>query len=177
MERKRNQMCILGIVLILLLLVYFGMPRWLDWKEEQKQKEVQQNTVYVTDLEEITSFSYDIGNGEMSFVLQDGTWKYAADADFSLAQGYPQQIADSFRHLASTRYIEDADEWSAYGLDDPAYKIRLTDADGNEAELYFGNAVGEDYYVMDAQTEQIYTVSGSVATDLQYTLEDMKEEE
>ena len=38
MERKRNQMCRLGIVLILLLLAYFGMQFREERKEEQEQK-------------------------------------------------------------------------------------------------------------------------------------------
>ncbi len=38
MERKRNQMCVLGIVLILLLLAYFGMQFRKERKEEQEQK-------------------------------------------------------------------------------------------------------------------------------------------
>ena len=173
MERKRNQMCILGIVLILLLLAYFGMQFREERKEEQEQKETEQNTVYVTELDEITAFSYDIGSGELGFELQDGVWTYVEDTDFPLAQGYPQQIADEFRRLASTRYIENADEPAAYGLDAPAYKILLTDANGKEVQLYFGNAVGEDYYVMNPETAEIYTVNSGVVADLQYTLDEM----
>ena len=75
--------------------------------------------------------------------------------------------------MASTRYIENADEPAAYGLDAPAYKILLTDANGKEVQLYVGNAVGEDYYVMNPETAEIYTVNSGVVADLQYTLDEM----
>lgn len=173
MGKKQKQLGILAGVLVVLLLIYFLLPKWFTYREEQEQKKAEQNTLYVTDMDEITAFSYDIGNGEMKFEMQDGVWTYMADTDFPLAQGYPQQIAEDFRHLASTRHIEDADELSAYGLDDPAYQIKLTDADGCEVQLYFGNAVGEEYYVMEADTGYIYTVSSGVVADLQYTLDEM----
>lgn len=173
MGKKQKQLVVLAGVLVVLLLVYFLMPKWFAYQEEQKQKEAEQKTVYVTNMDEITAFSYDVGNGEMKFERRDEIWTYVTDTDFPLAQGYPQQIAESFRHLASTRYIEDADELSAYGLDDPAYQIKLTDAEGNEAQLYFGNAVGEDYYVMNVKTGYIYTVNSGVVADLQYTLDEM----
>lgn len=173
MGKKQKQFVILAGVLVILLLAYFLLPKWFSYNEEREQKEAEENTAYVTDMDEITAFSYDIGNGEMEFELRDGEWVYTADADFPLAQGYPQQIAEDFRHLASTRYIEDADELSAYGLDDPAYQVKLMDAEGNVMRLYFGNAVGDDYYVMAADSGYIYTVSSVVIADLQYTLDEM----
>lgn len=173
MDKKMKKMLILLGVLILLLAAYFGI-QLLNKKQAEKQEAKEEaEAVYVTDIEELTSIRYDVGNGEFMFEKQDGTWIYTEDPDFPLAESYPEQMADTFGRLKAERKLTDGDTLDAYGLDDPAYTVELTDADGNATMLYFGNAVDDVYYLTVDDTEKVYTVSSAVISDLQYTLDDM----
>ena len=61
----------------------------------------------------------------------------------------------------------------AYGLKEPEYTVVLTDQDGNETTLYFGNVTGDSYYLTLNEKKEIYTVSTGVIEDFQYSMEDM----
>lgn len=112
--------------------------------------------------------------GQQTFEKQDGNWVYVKDPDFPLDESYPEQIVETFGKLKAERELEDGDELADYGLDDPAYRIQLTDENGDKTSVYFGNDSGDDsYYVTVDDTKKVYTVNSEVLQDLQHSLEDM----
>lgn len=173
MEKKRKQLFLLLGVLILLLAVYLGVKLWNQKQTEDQEAKEEAEAVYITDLKEVTGILYDAGNGEMSFEKQDGTWVYTPDTDFPLAQTYPEQIVETFGHLKAERELKDGDDLEAYGLTEPIYTVKLTDAEGTETELLFGNSVDAVYYMTVGDTGNVYTVNSTVIQDLQYTLDEM----
>ena len=174
MEKKKKKSFLLLLCLLLVLLIaYLGMQRWNKKQEEKKEAKTEAETVYVTDIEEITSIQYDAGSGEFHFVKEDGTWYYADDRDFPLAQSYPEQMASDFARLKAERELKDGDSLEDYGLKDPVYTVVLTGKDGKETAVYYGNAVGDNYYATVGDSKKVYTVSGTSISDLQYSLEDM----
>lgn len=173
MRKKKNPMLILGLVLVLLVAVYFGLRGWNKNQEEKQAEKEEAGTVYVTDIGEITRIRYDIGNGDVTFVKENGNWVLEEDKDFPLAQSYPEQIAENFGKLKATRELKDGDSLDAYGLSEPAYIVVLTDSDGKETTVYYGDMVGEEYYVTVDGTDIVYTVDNSSVSDLQHELADM----
>ena len=142
-------------------------------QEKSKQKEEEAKKIYVTDLGKLSEIQFDVGNGEIQLVKEDGTWYDKNDKDFPLAQSYPKKMEKTFRKLEADRKLEDGDSLEAYGLEDPAYTVVLTDQDGNETTLYFGNVTGDSYYLTLNEKKEIYTVSTGVIEDFQYSMEDM----
>lgn len=88
-----------------------------------------------------------MGNGEIQLVKEDGTWYDKDDKDFPLAQSYPEQMEKTLGKLEAERKLENGDSLEAYGLKEPEYTVVLTDQDGNETTLYFGNVTGDSYYL------------------------------
>lgn len=173
MKKGKKQLVLLLGILVLLLVVYFGIQMFHKKQAEAQEAKKEAETVSVTELEGIKEISYNVGNGEMAFEKQDETWIYTPDPDFPLAQTYPEQIADTFGHLKAERELKDGDPLDAYGLEEPVYTICLTDENGAETRLLFGNAVDDAYYMTVGDTGNVYTVSSAVIQDLQYTLADM----
>lgn len=173
MEKKKKRL--LSLLLILpLLLVILGLMKQYNRKQDEKQEaEEKAAKVYVTDMKEVSSVSYKTGNSEFTFQKVDDTWVYEPDPDFPLVQNYPEQIVSTFGNLEALRELKDGDAPEDYGLTAPAYTIKLDDADGNEINLSIGNAVDDAYYLLNENTEKIYTVSSSVTGALQHTLEEM----
>ena len=108
-----------------------------------------------------------------SLVKEDGTWYDKDDKDFPLAQSYPEQMEKTLGKLEAERKLENGDSLEAYGLKEPEYTVVLTDQDGNETTLYFGNVTGDSYYLTLNEKKEIYTVSTGVIEDFQYSMEDM----
>ena len=132
MKKKRNPLLILLLVLAVLLVVYAGVVVIGKNQEKSKQKEEEAKKIYVTDLGKLSEIQFDVGNGEIQLVKEDGTWYDKNDKDFPLAQSYPKKMEKTFRKLEADRKLEDGDSLEAYGLEDPAYTVVLTDQDGNE---------------------------------------------
>lgn len=175
MRKKNKGVLILIIVLVLLLAVYFGLGSWNVSQEEKEEAEQEAATVHVTDTaaEDIVSLKFNVGNGDLEFSKEDDKWYYTPDKDFPLQQSYPEDMAEATGSITADRELTDGDSLDAYGLDDPAYTVEYTDAEGNVTELLFGDMTGDDYYVMISGSDTVYTVGGSVIDALNYSLEDM----
>ena len=175
MRKKNKGILILLAVLILLVAVYFGLRTWNAQQEEKAQGEQEAATVHVTDTsaEDIVSLKFNVGNGDLEFSKEDDQWYYTPDKDFPLQQSYPEDMAETVGSITAGRELTDGDSIDAYGLDDPAYTIEYTDADGNTTELLFGDMTGDDYYVMLNGNDTVYTVNSSVIDPFNYTLDDM----
>lgn len=174
MNKKKKQMFLLLGALVLLVVVYFGIQAMTKHQEKKAKEEKEASTIYVTDMENISLINYDVGDGTQTFEKQDGNWVYVKNPEFPLDESYPEQIVDTFGKLKAQRELQDGDELSAYGLDDPACRIQLTDEDGNKTSVYFGNDTGDDsYYVTVDDTKKVYTVNSEVLQDLQHSLDDM----
>lgn len=175
MMKKKRGLFILAGVLVALLAVYFGLQAWNKSQEEKEQKENEAAVVHVTETapENIISMSFDVGNGEMQFVKEDGTWYYASDRDFPLAQSYPEDMASALGGITADRELEGGDSMADYGLEEPVYTLSYTDTGGSTTELYFGNMTGDYYYVTVGYAGKVYTVASTVIDSLNHTLEDM----
>ena len=173
MKKKKKRLLCLLLILPLLLVILFLMKNYNRSQEEKQEAEEAAAKVYVTDISEVCSVSYETESGRFAFEKKEDTWIYHPDPDFPLAQTYPEQIVSSFGKLEALRELKDGDDLEAYGLTAPVYTVKLTDADGNETDLSIGNAVDEAYYLLNKTTDKIYTVSSSVTGTLQHTLEEM----
>lgn len=172
-QKKKKSMIGLLVLLVILVAAYFALHVWNKSQEEKQQAKEEKESVYITDLNEVTQIKYDVGNGEMTFEKEEDIWYYTQDKDFPLAQTYPEQMADTFGKLRAERELEDGDSLEDYGLTNPTYTVVLTDAAGEETTLYYGNSSGDYYYVTVGDTGKVYTVSNTSISDLEYTLDDM----
>ncbi len=172
-KNKQKSLLLLICIFAVLLIAFMGLQAWNKKQEKKQEAEAESKKIYVTDLDNITEIKYNVGNGDFHFVKKDDVWYNAQDKDFPLAQNYPEQMSTDFSSLEADRELSEGDSLEDYGLLDPIYTVVLTDQDGNETTLYYGNATGDDYYLTIDDTEKVYTVSNTTITDLQYTLADM----
>lgn len=172
MIRKNKGILLLAVLLLILLILYFGLRTWNQNKEKEK-KQLSEISVTDTDPDQITDISLNVGNGEMEFVKENGTWYYAQDKDFPLQQSYPEKMADALADITADRELKDGDAPEDYGLTEPQYTAGYTDKDGNVTKILFGNMTGEDYYLSVDGSDSVYTVGSEILDSLNYQLEDM----
>lgn len=98
---------------------------------------------------------------------------YTLDPDFPLDQSFPETIAEDMGQLRADRELVDGDELADYGLEEPAYTVKLTQSDGTVTEIYYGNTVDDYYYVTVNDDGKVYTVSSTSVSDLTDSLADM----
>ena len=161
MEKKTRTIGILLLVLLVLLITFFGLKKW--------------NTSETDSLE---SIEYKEASGEeMSFVKEDDTWEYAPDTTIALTESSMQNMEDAFSDIRAVKEIKNPDDLSDYGFDSPEYNLTLTGKDGEAHKFLIGNASGENYYFMEDGTEKVYTVSADLISEMVWQLADVAEKD
>ena len=168
--KKYKSLIILLAVLVVLVVAYVVTGQL---KKKSAEKENEEKQIAVLDMSDITSIQYTNGTDTMSFIKEGGTWYSESDKEFPLQQSSLKTMAETFGTLSANRELTDGDTLADYGLEEPQYTITLKNADGEEQNIYIGNAAGEDYYMTVGDKEKIYTVDYSVVNAMNFDLDSM----
>ena len=125
------------------------------------------DTVYLTQLSDLTGLSFTNAAGTLSFTKDGDTWQYDGDDAFPADQEAVEDLAEQVGGLAAIRVIDDPEDLSAYGLDEPALQASVTAADGQTAELLLGDVSDSYCYAKLEGSDTIYTVDTSLVENLE----------
>lgn len=171
MKKQTKQLLLLGGVVVICAALYLGLSLW------NRQAETDE-TVYLTQLEDVTSLSFYNGAETLSFSLSDGVWQWDGDSAFPADQSALTSLADAAGQLAAVRIFETPESADSYGLDAPAYEITLSDSAGNQETVLIGNSVDSAYnYAQVEGKTTVYTISSTLADDLNVELMDLAQVE
>lgn len=170
MDRKKKKTIILLALILLLVIANGAASAWNNKSEKKKKKEAEASKVYLTDASDITAYSYSDGSQNMSFTKVDDTWVYDEDNEIPMNQDTVQSAADAIRQITAVRELDNPDQLSDYGLDNPSYTIQFQDSEGTVTEILIGNGAGENYYAAVGGTEKVYTISSDFQNYLQFDL-------
>ena len=123
-------------------------------------------------MSDLTSISYNNWQN-LSFVKRNGTWFYEKDSEFPVEQSYLTSMASQFQKIEAVRKLKNGDSLKDYGLEQPAYTIRVKDKKGTQTTYYIGNTSGDNYYLTLDDKSTVYTVSADLLSGLSYSLNDM----
>lgn len=175
MKKNKKQLVILLAILVVCVFGYFTALLINDYQEKKASEAEAEKVIYVGDISEASSISFNNGSETMVFSLEDGLWYYQDDMDFPLTQSYLTNIAGALSGLTAVREIEIVDSLAAYGLETPSYTVSVTDKNGQSLDLLIGSAVGDNYYAMEPDGKVIYTIGSTLVGYLGYELYDMIE--
>lgn len=137
------------------------------WNDQQAQLD---DTVYVTQLSDFTALSFTNAQGEISFTKAEDAWQYDGDASFPADQEAVEDLAEQVGSLAAIRVIDDPEDLSAYGLDEPTLQASVTAGGGTAVTLLLGDMSDSYCYAKRTDSDTVYTVS----TDLPENLESLE---
>lgn len=167
--RQKKTLMILILVFAGLLALYAGIT---FYQKNQSARKISSGQLTVKNMKAITSISYNNGQ-DLSFVKKDGTWYYEKDSAYPLEQSYLNTMASQFQKITAVRRLKNGDSLKDYGLEKPAYTIKVKDKEGTKTTYYIGNASGDNYYLTLDDKSEIYTVSADLLSNLSYSLKDM----
>ena len=164
MTKQTKTLAILAAALVVCGGAYAGLRVWND-----RQAQID-DTVYLTQLSDLTGLTLTNSAGTLSFTKTDGAWQYDGDSAFPADQTAVEDLAEQVGSLAALRVIDDPEDLSAYGLDEPSLQASVTAGDGTTAELLLGDVSSSYCYAKLADSDTVYTIS----TDLSETLESLE---
>ena len=164
MTKQTKTLTVLAAALVVCGGAYAALRVWND-----RQAQVD-DTVYVTQLSDLTVLSLINGQGELSFTKAEDVWQYDGDDAFPADQEAVEDLAEQIGSLAAIRVIDDPEDLSAYGLDEPALQASVTAGDGTAVTLLLGDVSDSYCYAKRTDSDTVYTVS----TDLPENLESLE---
>ncbi len=161
--KKKRGLIYGAAALVVLCLIYGGVEGYMKQSQKQEKEKAEEETVYITDLTDVSSVSYDMDGQELSFTKKDGKWNYDGDDLFPVKQTEVDSIVSTISKLEALRKLEGGDNFSAYGLDQPIRKITAATADGTKSVILLGNATGDgDYYAAVEGQDTPYLISSAL---------------
>lgn len=173
--KQKKTMLIMVVVLAVLLVLYGGLKAWNSHSDRQKKAKEGKEKVSLVDVKSLKSFDYESGGSKMSFTKENGEWVYDEDDGVGLNQSTIKSMAREITGLTAVRKLSDPDEKSDYGLDSPDYTVTYTAKDGTKGTIQIGNAAGDNYYAMIEDSDAVYTISGTLVSDLVFDLSSLTE--
>ena len=175
MKKKMLMPLLCLLLLILLLGVYFILK---NNKKEEGESTESAETIAVNELDasQVASVSFLVEGEEKKFVRQEETWQLEGDGSFPLDESKINTVVNRSCGLTAERRLDDVEDLSEYGLQDPSNCITLVTSDGTERRIYVGDknkATGNTYIYMDDQKTLVYIVSVDYASVIPEHLMDM----
>lgn len=134
----------LGILSGVLIVAYIAALVALHTDEKQEEIKTNGETVLSIEPAKVTALNWTQDGITLSF-HRDDVWQYDDDAEFPVSDSAMDTLLEQFHAFGAAFTIENADDLSQYGLDDPTCTITLT-TDDQTYTVKLG-----DYSTMDSQ--------------------------
>lgn len=176
--KQKKGLIILLIILFVLCAVYLGLKSYNEKQDKKAEEKAKADTVQVVQVKEPVEVTYSADDGSsMSFVKEDGKWKFKDDSETALVQDTVQNIVDTVSDVQAEKEIKDPDPLESYGLDSPSYTITVTGEDGTTETIYIGDGADSDYYMTVGEKDHVYIVSADLPNVLEFDKDNLKKEE
>lgn len=173
-KKKQRQLIIMLIALLIaVLLLVVGI---VANKMVAKHKEVAEDaaTPRIVQMEAVNKITLTNESGEVTLQKDaEGAWQWAEDSGFPLDDTTCTDIYDLVEDFKAEQELDIVDSLEAYGLQDTAYRLTVSNESGESATVLLGTTTGELYYAMLDGQDKIYTVDSELSNQLNKTLNDM----
>lgn len=161
MKKQKIQMIVL-VCLLLIVAVFFIVMKKTDlFKEEDTAEETY--SVLDIDSDKVTQISYNINSEEIDLRKSDDSWTLTGNEGAGLDNGVINTLIDTASSVTSTVKLDNVDDLSEYGLDNPDNTITLTLDDGTKIRLLIGakENMSSGYYAAIDGEKTVYVISNA----------------
>ena len=163
----------IGVLCVLTGVFFLVKSRSAAYEESQK---TQYDTLIDLTANKIARIEWENSDGDkLAFARESGVWKYEYDEAFSVDQEAVNLLSSGMTGVSVYQVIPDVTDLAPYGLDAPAYKISVTDRDGNTTSVFIGDnneTAGSVYAAYEGETDTVYSVQPSIKAAVEKKLSD-----
>lgn len=168
MKRSKKLYVLLG-VLAVICSVTFGVSRY-----EQRKEEIKNSDEIILELaaEDVTALSWEYDETKLAFHKSE-TWLYDDDEAFPVSEEKVNELLGLFESFGVSFIIENVEDYSQYGLDDPTCSIHIEAAEESyDVELGGYSTMDEQRYISIGDGN-VYLVSADPMETYEIELKDM----
>ena len=125
MKRLKRLGILFGVLVIACIAAFCA----LRYEEHQEKIKNSEETILEVDPDTVTQLSWEYNGNSFTLNKEDDVWTYADDENFPVDQEHVQTMLELFQEFGVSFVIEDVDDYSQYGLDNPTCTITLQSED------------------------------------------------
>lgn len=121
--RKTKKLVVLLGVLLVICAAAFAVSRY-----EEKKEQIKKSGEVILEIptDNVTAVSWTNENGTFSFTKGEETWTYDEDDAFPVDEERISGLLEQFESFSAAFVIDEAEDYSQYGLDEPECTISIT---------------------------------------------------
>lgn len=168
MKKKTVTMVSSVAVLAVLCAAYYGVQTFVSEQEQAEEENEEEITdIFSVESDDITKLKFVIDKTEVVFQKDGDEWIKEDEEAFPVDQDTLEDAASSISSVTSDKVINDVEDLSQYGLDDPSNTITISTEDGSDTILKVGdeNESISQYYVEKGDDKETVYLVDSVTID------------
>ena len=123
---------VFAILLLLAVLAlacggYVGVLKYNEIQEEKAANQEDDTTIPIITLEDVVAVSYDNETASLAFEKTDDQWVCTEQEDFPVIQSRINSIANAMKSMSANRQLDETEDLSQFGLDEPSMTEKATD--------------------------------------------------
>ena len=170
--KRSKKMIALVAVLVVACIATFALTQY-----EEKQEEIKNSDAVILEIpvDTVQSLSWEYTEDGLAFHKGEDGWLYDDDEAFPVSVEKVEDILSNFEAFGVSFIIENVEDYSQYGLDDPECTIHLSTAEQSyDIKLGAFSKMDEQRYV-DIGDGNVYLVSNDPMDFLESALSGMIE--
>ena len=170
--KRSKKMIVLVAVLVVACIATFALTQY-----EEKQEEIKNSDAIILELptDTVEAVSWKYTEDGLGFHKGEKGWLYDDDEAFPVSEDKINDILSNFEAFGASFIIENVEDYSQYGLDDPECTISLSTAEQSyDIKLGAFSKMDEQRYV-DIGDGNVYLVTNDPMDFLQSSLSSMIE--
>lgn len=177
MEKQKKQLLLLAGILIVALAAFLIVSKLPDEEETEETVKYQ-----VTDIDEntVTKLVYTNENETITLSKSDDQWQYQEDKTLDIDEDTVESMIGKIAFYESENKLENVEDISLYGLDEPILTVLISDEDTSFTMLVgdYNETTYTYYMCLENDTTTVYTIkSADISVFRNNTLEDLIAEE
>ena len=129
-EKQLKRKKTLIILCALLVLIIGGIVIVNAVEKHVESISTIDEVVFAADADSLTEIKWTFEDKTLDFVKTDDVWTYSGDDSFPVDQEEISYLIENFAEVHASFIIEDVEDYSQYGLDDPEAEITFVTSDG-----------------------------------------------
>ena len=176
MEKQKEQLLLLAGILIVALVAFLLLSRLPD-EEETEETPAYQVTNLEADL--VTKLVYTNENGTITLLKSGDEWQCEEDKSIDIDEDTVETMVGKVASYSSENKMENVEDVSIYGLDQPSLTILVSDGTTSYTMLIgdYNETTYTYYMCLENDMSTVYTTESVTISVFDHTLEDLTAEE
>lgn len=158
MNKQKKQLLLLIFILILAIAAFLLVSQIPSGEEAE---ETQSYSVTSLDTEKVCKLSFTNDNGTFTLTKQEDSWVYEGDKTLDMDEDAVDNLVSKVAALTSENRIEQVEDSSIYGLDEPIVTILVSDGKNSYTLLVgdYNNMTCTYYLCLEDDMKTVYTTT------------------